>query len=257
MINEITQQAKVRYESGSFYSKRDLLIKKIVVTLIALLNFAALGFALYAIIAYCNILTQALLISPFIVGVLGALKHLDFPTLGITSSNYTQYTNPATILGKILTYIFFGPYFYAAKKCDWTAYHDSDVAQKLAHQISRRDDKAFERLAKLHGEHFDNFARYGIIPETFRDHFINLFKWYRPLQKEYEHYEKRGLAWHERAEQIKIEKQHIEAQWIDIRNQVAPSLYYPPLDDYDFTSRLTLIRVAIADFFKDPLGHLS
>lgn len=246
-----------RYLIHSPIAKRDLTIKKIVVALIALLNFAVLGFVLYAIISYCSVPTQALLISPFIVGVLGALAYLDFPTLGINTMNYTQYSNPAAILGKILTYVFFGPYIYAVKKCDWTAYHDPAVAQRVAHQIASEEEKAFEKLAQAHGEHFDNFVRYGIIQEEFRQRFTNLFQEYKPLQKEYEYYKKRGLLWHERVTEINLQKTQIERRWAEIRQEVADTLYYPPLEQYDFTSRWTTIRLAIHDFFRDPLGHLN
>src|SRR5690625_3966827 len=87
-----------RWKQNASKSRRDLIIKKIAIILIATFNLAALGAALYVIISYCPIPTQTLLVSPFIVGVLSALAYLRFPTCGINAVNYTQYTNLTTLL---------------------------------------------------------------------------------------------------------------------------------------------------------------
>lgn len=230
-------------------NQRDLIIKKIAVGLIGALNLAMLGGAVYFIITYCPISTQALLISPFIVGVLGALAYLKFPTCGINSMNYTQYSNPAVILGKVITYVFFGPYMYASKKCDWTAYHDPIVANKIAHDL---DTNSFESLAEEYGKHFDNFAKYGMIPPEYKDALLNLYQEYKPAKNELQYYEKKNLLWHEEAVRLAELKENIENRWKDLRESIRPHLYFPVIPKHNFRSRFTPIRLKIYDFFLSP-----
>jgi len=231
-------------------SRRDLIIKKVVVGLIALINFAALGAALYFIIAYCPISTQALLISPFIVGVLGALVYLKFPTLGINSMNYSQYSNPAIMLGKGITYLFFGPYMYATKKCDWTPYHDPHVANKIANAINTN---SFEDLAKEYGKHFDNFAKYGMIPPEHKEELLAIHAAYKPIRKALKYYEKKDLKWHERVVNLNSEKAGIERRWENLRREIRPHLHFPPIPEYDFNGRLTPTCLRMQDvIWQEP-----
>lgn len=237
------------WELNAPKSQRDLIIKKLAIAIIAALNLAVLAGALYFIITYCPMPTEALLVSPFIVGILGALAYLKFPTCGINSMNYSQYSNPATIAGKTLTYIFFGPYMFAAKKCDWTAYHDPCVANKIAKDL---ETKPFEYLAKEYGKHFANFSEYGMIPPQFKQDLVNLYSNYRPIKKALKYYKSKGLEWLPRVETLTNRKNKIEKDWEVLRERILPYLVFPEIPEQDFGNPVTGYRIKLEEFFNNP-----
>jgi hypothetical protein len=237
------------WELNAPKSQRDLMIKKLAIAIIAALNLAVLAGALYFIITYCPMPTEALLVSPFIVGILGALAYLKFPTCGINSLNYSQYSNPATIAGKTLTYIFFGPYMYAAKKCDWTVYHDPRVANKIAKDL---ETKSFEYLAKEYGKHFANFAEYGMIHPEFKQELLNLYHNYKPIKKALKYYESKGLEWHSRVETLTVRKNGIESRWEVLREKIMLRLVFPEIPEPDFSSPVTGYSIKLEEFFNNP-----
>jgi hypothetical protein len=177
-IERITQKhTDALWLERSTISARDLVLKKIAISIIALLNFAAVGTGVYYLVAYIPIPAQALLVSPFIVGVLGALANIKFPTLGISSHNYTSYVNPLGLLGRVTGYLFFGPLMYVANRTDWTPYHDPIYANTLSTNL---EEASFADIADNYGRHFSNLTRYGFIDERYKQKLKRLYKSYKP-----------------------------------------------------------------------------
>jgi hypothetical protein len=249
IIYEKRELSPTYWEINSPKSKRDLIIKKIAITLIAIINLAALGAIFYLIVSYCPISTQALLISPFIVGVLGTLVTLKFPTFGINSMNYTQYSNPSTILGKIITYFFFGPYMYATKKCDWNVYHDPHTANLISNDLATA---SYEEIDKKYSKHFNNFAKYGIIPPEFKKDLNSLSKEYKPIKTALKFYHKKNLGWHEKISDLNDQKEMIEQKWAVLRDKIHPYLSFPKLPEKDFGDSFTKWGTKIEDTFYKP-----
>ncbi|MCC5833011.1 MAG: hypothetical protein JJU12_08235 [Chlamydiales bacterium] len=230
-------------------ARRDFIIKKIAIAIIATLNFSVLAAALYLILTYCPISTQAMIASPFIVGVVAALTYLKFPTCGVSTLNYTQYSNPATILGKIVTYIFFGPYMYAVKRCDWTLYHDLETAHLIADYLK---NKSFEVLADKYGKHFRNFAKYGMIPPENEKELINLYNSYAPVKKELERFKQKGLESNSRFQAVTKEKNSIEKRWLDLQKTIEKQIFLPEIPKRDFSSPITILSLNVVDYLSAP-----
>lgn len=223
------------WELNKSIARRDLIIKKIALVVIALINFAILGAVLYAIIAYCPLPAEALLVSPFIFGVLGALVYLKFPTLGVDQKNYSQFTNPTILLGKMLTYLFFGPYMFTLDYCDLTAYHDPYVANKISNDFRER---SFEKLEEKYGDRFSNIIKYGIILPTFKDELLEIKKDYRPIKQDWSYYKEQGGGCKNYESKLKQQKADIERRWQELQEKMK---CYPELSPptYDFTSLST------------------
>ncbi|MCH9627200.1 MAG: hypothetical protein S4CHLAM2_08350 [Chlamydiales bacterium] len=246
-----TKNTSSHWEAFAPQAKTDLIIKKIAVATIALLNLAALGAVFYYLVTYCPLASTPYLVSPYVAAVIGTLASLKFPTLGISSSNYSKYTNPVALLGQGLAYLFFGPYKYAVKHCDWTPYHDPHVANALAHDIQ---SLSLKELAEKHGEHFSNLFKYGIIPDAFKDELHTLYQDNKPVQKGREYYKRQKLDWHGQNKKFEQEEAKLEARWNDLRARIIPYLHFPELPAHDFGSPLTQARLDMesSSWYRHP-----
>jgi len=221
-------------------AQRDLVIKKIAVALIALINFGALGVALFCCISYLPVPTQALLASPFIVGVLASLTYLKFPTLGIDSWNYTSFLNPGNMIGRGLTYLFFGPLMFAIQRIDWTAYHDPVCANKISKDL---ENNSFEKIAHEYGKHFSNLFKYGFIDKKHASELKNLYCDYKPIQYELNFWKKEHLEDCEEAKQALEQKEVFESRWLKLKETI--QFPYPKKPKYQFSSKSTKIKLKL------------
>jgi len=240
ILNKTTGVPLTQWELKTFNAQRDLIIKKVVIALIALLNFVALGTVLYFIISYCPVPTQAILVSPFIVGVLAALAYLKFPTFGVSSVNYSNYLNPTSLIGRGLAYLFFGPLMYAISKLDWTPYHDPIRANKISKNL---EELPFYKLAEEYGLHFDNLIKYGFIPEKNEEELIALYEEYLPIKKEIDFWKEEGLEECAESKEAQEKKERLEEKWLDLKNKFDFSFPHPPKPILDFSKRTTDIKL--------------
>ena len=240
--NKSVSDYSTNWELSAPKSKIDLLIKKIAISIIALANFAMIGAVLYYIIMYCPIPTQALLVSPFIAGTLAALAYLKFPTLGVRSENYSSYLNPTYLVGKIVTYILFGPLTYAIETTDLTAYHDPIEANKISRDL---EELSFDQIADQYV--FDNLIKYGFIQESKKGDVLDLRQKYAA--------QKKALAFWKQADKegrevldIQNQVKAIDDEWQDLKNTFEP-FPHPKNPSYDFSSPLTPIRIKARHYF--------
>ncbi len=102
---EVRSDIRSNWELKSPKAQRDLVIKKIAIAIILIINLGGIAFGLYHLTLHYTIPTQALIVSPFIVGVLGAIAYLKIPSFGITKSNYTHIvTLPLSLQGFLLIF---------------------------------------------------------------------------------------------------------------------------------------------------------
>lgn len=234
------------WEAQSPTSATDLLVKKIAVAAIAMLNLAALGAALYFIISYCPVPTEALIVSPFIVGVLGALAYMKFPTCGISSMNYTGYVNPVQLLGKAMAYLFFGPLMYAVKHLDWTPYHDHVRANRISQDLT---ELPFAEVADQYGKHFDNLIKYGFIHEGHAEELKTLYEQYKPTKKAIAFWKQEGLEKSQQSAQAKAKLDTIEEKWRDLKRTSNYAFPTPDMPDYDFAQSSTRVELWMRKYF--------
>jgi hypothetical protein len=228
------------WELNAPEAKRDLVIKRIAVTLIALINFGLLGLALYYIISYCPFPSQALLISPFIVGVLTALAYLKFPTFGINHLNYTAYLNPSTLIGKGMAYLFFGPFMYAIHHVDWTPYHDPIYANKISKDL---EEKSFKNIAEDYGRHFSNLVKYGFIHKKYLSELMALYQEYKPIKREINFWTSEKLEDCEEAKKALKREEVIEKHWKALKNSFEYAFPHPEKPIYNFSSQITQVQL--------------
>lgn len=227
----------VRWEATRSAAKRQLVLKKVALAAIALVNLAILGASVYAVLHWCpvssRITTTAMISSPFIVGILAALTHLKFPTYGITRGNYSEYSNPAHMAGKVLAYIFFAPLMLAVRHSDWTAYHDPEVVERISLDL---EEKSFADISKSYGAHFENMAHFGVLPEENLGQLTLLHEVAKVNRRALAHYEKKGLLKSSRAEFYKTAAERIEENWQKLhQKRVISHLPHPALPERDFT----------------------
>ncbi len=226
-------------------AKWDLVVKKVAVCAVAILNLAALGAVLYYIIAYTSVPSQALLISPFVVGVLIALANLKFPTFGLSARNYTDYLNPASMIGRGLAYLFFGPLVYTVERIDWTPYHDPFKANKISNDLEKL---SFEKIADEYGENFDNLIAYGFLPFNEKEGFMELYELYEPLKKEIAFYKKEGLEECQESVEAKDAIKLLETKWGNLREKFLDQLPRPDMPKYNFSEFSTDVSLQVRDF---------
>lgn len=249
-------QFSTLWELKAPLARRDLIIKKVAISVIALLNFAALGVALYYIIAYCPVPNQALLISPFIVGVLAALANLKYPTFGVSSMNYSAYLNPTSLVGRAIAYLFFGPFQYAINKIDWTPYHDPIVANKISRHLEK---KKFEEIAADYGKNFDNLTNYGFIHPNFLPELKELYKAHRAEKYELEFWKKEESEDCQEAQAAVKRKEKLEERWEAMKARFIHPFPHPKVAKLDFSSKLTKAKLKMRSFccFGPPLNALG
>lgn len=236
------EKATPTWEMQLQRAKIDLTIKKIAIVVIALLNFAGLCAAAYYFMTYCPYKLKALIVSPIVIGVLGALSTLKVPTFGVKQSNITSYANPLHMIGKGLGYLFFGPFSFSVKHLDWTPYHDPTRANTISHDLST---KTFAELARDYGSRFGNLIKYGFINPKKSDALKTLYKTYKNLKREKDFWtcEKQP----ERVAQTQKKIEQLEKKWAKIKkNWDHPTLAQPT---YDFTSWKGRLQLMTRRFF--------
>ena len=234
----------------------DLVLKKIAIVLIALINLTALGTALYYIISYCPIPSQAFVVSPFIVGVLGALAYIRFPTCGVSDKNYTNYTNPTTLIGKGLAYLFFAPLIFAVNHIDWTPYHDPICATRVSNDLK---ELPFDQITRKYGDNFNNLVRYGFIHEDNQAELHNLHEEYQPVKDAVDFWQQEKMEQSVIYAHAKVSQANIENKWESFKQGTAHPFPSPALPQYDFTQSSTRVTLWMREHFcfNKPIDVLS
>lgn len=255
-LQPIIDPPRTLWETHSPACGIDLIIKKIAVAFIALINLAALGTALYFIIMYCPMPSEAVVVSPFIIGVLGALTYIGFPTCSISERNYTTYTNPTALVGKGLAYLFFGPLMYAVKYIDWTPYHDPICATRISNDLK---ELPFDQVTRKYGDNFSNLVRYGFIHEDNRLALETLHEEYQPVKDAVDFWQQEEMEKSEVYAQAKATQATIEEKWMGFKQSTVHPFPSPELPQYDFTQSSTQIKLwARKHFcFNQPINVLS
>ncbi|MFC2049531.1 hypothetical protein ACFLR2_02515 [Chlamydiota bacterium] len=243
---------QTHWEAQAPRSATDLAVKKIAVALIALVNIAALGIALYYIVSYCPIPSKALLASPFVVGVLGALAYLNFPTCGISSMNYTNYVNPATLVGKGLAYLFFGPLMYSVNHIDWTPYHDRIRANRISLDL---ETLPFDEVADKYGKNFGNLVKYGFINETHEQELKELYEAYKPVKEATAFWKQEGMETCEQAKMVQDKRTKLQTRWDTFKKGTKYNFPKPDMPEYDFEKPSTRWALFVRKHlcFNDPV----
>lgn len=272
-VRDITYNNAKLWEAKKGLALRDLTIKKIVVAIITLLNFGALGVALYYVISYCPVPTSAILVSPFIAGAIAALVNLKFPTLGVKDYNYANFGNPLSVIGKVVAYIFFGPLMIAVNKIDWTPYYDPIWANKISLEL---ESKSFEEINQGYHQHWKNLVRYGFVPEACSNEFIQLDQDFRQTKGRIEHLQVlNGME-----ENIKKQLELFENQWEELKSKIMQQITndnkmidektdnehsetfpHPRIPEEDYTKWWTEFRIKVKRLLQgnpiDPLKEVS
>ncbi|NGX61585.1 MAG: hypothetical protein K940chlam9_01072 [Chlamydiae bacterium] len=262
------------WEQQAPKAKRLLLIKRIAITTLAILNLAGIAALLYHLALFLPIPEEALLVSPFIVGVVAALVYLKFPTFGANTMNYAQYTNPATWIGKGFAYLFFGPFLVALDRVDRTAYHDPEKANKISMNLETKPlfttvtkEDEVKGVGEKYGRHIENLTRFGFIPKDKQEEFLALYKEFKPLQEELKHYQHKYKShleegelprgdekWKETFREIEAQREELEEKWITFRDKLKDSLPHPVTPRLDFSKKKTKVKLFIEKYlyFRSP-----
>lgn len=221
----------------SAQAKRDLVIKTVALTLLALINLAVLGIALYLVVLYTPLPTNAVFASPFIVGALAALSYLKFPTCGITSMNYSSFLNPTYLVGKTIAYLFFGPLMYAIDRADWTPYHSPIQANKIS-GILQND--SFEVIAETFAPHYYNLVKYGFIPKKYGEDFLQLCQTYT-INKRALNYWKEADSRSSEYRQAVQTVEDLNENWNKLKSQISvDSFPHPENPKIDFSKHCSM-----------------
>lgn len=184
-LNSIPNKTPISpYDRMRNRAQVDLKIKKIFLSMLIPLNIAGITAAYYLIITYCPIKAEPLIISSFIVGVLGGLISLKIKTFGITGHNLSQFVNPVTLIGRLLAYVFFGPILLARDFLDWTNYANPEEANRISGEL---ETQSFSFIAEHYGAKRNNLIKYGFIDcnqavafqEIYRKHLVSHMKYER------------------------------------------------------------------------------
>jgi hypothetical protein len=224
------------WEAKRGEATRDLVIKKIAVSLIAIINFAALGAAFYYICQYSPIPSQAFLISPFIVGVLAALANLKFPTLGIAPDNYTSFLSPVSLVGRGLAYLFFGPLMYSTRHSDWTPYHNPIWANKISEDL---ESLPFDKIAEGYGKHIHNLSKYGFLQPECAKTLQELFAKYESAKEASDFWKGVGLKEHAQSKKAKESIEELNRKWDEAKRAHNFTFPHPKLPELDFSKIAT------------------
>lgn len=250
------------WEQKAPLAKREFIIRKIFINMLFLINLAGLSVALYFVISYCPIPAKAYVISPFVVGVIGAIAFLKLPTFGISRHNYHNITNPAVQLGKALALAFFTPCVLSNYFLDQTPYHDPHSANCILDELS---NWTFSQISEKHGRHFNNLYRYGFIKEediskkdleALRQELLPIEQEMHYLEKKYESVLKQHHKtdadqpeWFKRYRTLKGQKKGVEAKWEDKKVRFIGHLPHPTVPKDDFSNWRGRFKVTMREFF--------
>lgn len=234
---------------------RDLIIKKICLNAIFLLNAAALGIAVYCIVAYCPIPTKALITAPIFGGIFAAIAFLKLPLCGFTKIKYKELTNPAHQLGKGLAILFFGPWLLIKNQIDETPYHDSELARVISKELREGD---FEQISKKYGENFRNLFRYGFIQGIKAKKLIKLHDKFVPVAKGLAHTKKSHIEGKEDEYTIlSTKKESIETRWKEMKTKFVDSLPLPAAPHYNYSSWKGRFELYLRDLVFSPKDFMG
>jgi len=234
-----TSDNKSLWDTYSNHCNRDLIIKKIALCTIAAINVGGIAALLTYVCLHYSIPTTALVVSPIIVGVLGALSFLNVPTFGVSRINYTEFTNPAILFSRCVTVILLGPVVYTIRTLDWTQYGDPFVAHRIAEDFKNDD---METLLSKYGPSLSNLEKYGFFSPEHGQELKKIYQEVRP------HIEEKSFFKEEQASEKSIEPiQHkINVQiekWQQLKEGMVNELPNPELPQVDFTKRTTRAKV--------------
>lgn len=149
-----------RWQELSKTCSRDLALKKIGLALVIIINIGIIGAGLWGIIQYADLPADAFIASPYIAGALWGLVDLGLPTLGLDSMTIRQYSNPAMVISKGISYLFFGPTKLVINACDWRDYSNPALAKAIVLDLK---NESFREIHEKYGDSFGSLAKYGII----------------------------------------------------------------------------------------------
>lgn len=237
--HSINERNNVRWLNASDTCERDVMIKKMAVAILFLMNISALGYTFYYISCCYSIASEALVVTPFITGILAALMLLKLPTCGVTGDNYKNLTNPVLILGHIIATCLFFPVVLLKNYLDFNNYSDPYVVHKV-----RRDllEQPFSFVLENYSGKIANLGKYGLLQEELVEEFTNLcitysqtVENYRLLLNEYPEIEETELL----PSDLKNDLEQAEEEWQKFKLKLAlpdPSLPSPTFSWWQRTS---------------------
>lgn len=225
--------------------QRELVIKKIGIILIALANLALLAALFTYLTMRVPISASPLLASPFVVGGLGALSYLKIPTLGLSHKNYKEYSNPAILLARAVTFVFFAPVVGLSKWLDWTAYGDPYVSKRIADDFK---EKTFEEILPHYGPLASNLYRYGYLSKKNSNQLKMLH-----LEAKH-HIETKKFLIEEKASETDLLSTNtalsqISQKWTSLKELIIPTLPSPHPSVPDFQKTSTKVKIWFRKFF--------
>ncbi|MCH9625475.1 MAG: hypothetical protein S4CHLAM123_06490 [Chlamydiales bacterium] len=245
--NKVTNNNKSVNDNWSEKTKvcgRNLAIKKIAIITIGLINLACLGTVLYCLVAFTLVPTQAVIIAPFIVGVLGVLAYLKFPTFGIASESYANLLDPFQAIAQTLTFFSFGPLMLTIKMIDLTPYNDPFKANAISTTLEKEN---FETVYQTHGKHFKNLTKYGFIPLENSKDFLKLKEEYIPLKRELEFYKVESTEEDITRICSEVKYGQFEQRWMELRARI--QFPHPEQPELDFSKFFTRMKLKLREFF--------
>jgi hypothetical protein len=231
--NATNNSTPTRWQQQQNVARRDFWAKNISAYALLLFNVFVLGGALYCIIQYCPLPTEALLASPFIGGVLVALVYLKVPTCGIKSGNYKNLVNPTHMLGLVSACLFFAPLMYALKCIDLTPYHDPITANLISDDISK---EPLANIASSYGRHATHLVKYGFIPPDKREPFSTLCKQHEKASGAQQFWEQKKRQNSVQATKVQDKIKELQNEWATLQNSIKDNLPFPDEPDYESTS---------------------
>ncbi len=243
-----SETLKTLWEQKAPKCQRDLIFKKIAITIIALANLAGIALLFTHVCMNYPIPTQALLVSPIIVGILGALSYLKIPTFGINTLNYTHYSNPVLMASRAVTYAVFGPVVLMVRWLDWTNYRDPFVAKQIRNDFETRD---CEEVLATYGPRARNLGRYGLLSPELAKEFQSLYTKAKPVL------ETKKFLENEKAIEV-FDAQSLtsidEQEWAPLKTKIfaseSPCFDFPTLQVPDFSKRTTKVKLFIRKYFN-------
>ncbi len=148
---------------------RDIIIKKIALGVIGAINLGGIGVFLGYMFLHQPIYVDVIAVTPFILGVVGALALLKAP---IKEGDVAPWTNAKGALARGITLLTFAPIYLIVNNADWTHYEDAGVAQRIANEIRDQEPKEPSDISSTKGMIFvmtkygksgDALFKYGFI----------------------------------------------------------------------------------------------
>lgn len=162
----------------------DLRIKKILFTILCLINIAAIA----GLLAYLTMnhtippLDGAYTLLPFVGGIIAAIVLLKIATFFDYHLKYRILSNVPLLLYEIVALLLVGPSKLTYLATDWTEYHDRREANQISHDL---ETKKFEESMYLWGPRIDKLEKYGYLTEDNASALKALYQKNREYVEEY------------------------------------------------------------------------